>query len=113
MGTKKRRKDAMTKQAIVLQVLLDRKPRFGLEIAEAAKERTGGRVVIRTGSLYPTLWALEEGGLVRAFDGEAVPARRGKPRRYYEITGKGLRVARGDREAVAGLLGLMVGEGVA
>lgn len=87
----------------ILAVLL-RDRSFGLEIIDKVRERTKGQIVLNEGSVYPALKALEREGLVRSFDGEPLPERGGRPRRYYELTGEGRRVATAQRTAVLNLL---------
>ncbi len=77
---------------------------FGLEIIEKVRERTEGRIVLNEGSVYPALKALEREGLVRSFEGEPLSERGGRPRRYYELTGEGRRVAMEQRAALLNLL---------
>ena len=77
---------------------------FGLEIIERVRERTNGRICLNEGSVYPALKALEREGLLRGLDGEPVPERGGRPRRYYELTGEGRKVAKEQRTALLNLL---------
>lgn len=77
---------------------------FGLEIIERVRERTSGRICLNEGSVYPALKSLEREGLLRGFDGAPLPERGGRPRRYYELTGEGLEVAREQRTALLELL---------
>jgi len=76
---------------------------YGLEIIEKVSERTKGAITLNEGSVYPTLKAMEREGLLRSFDGEPMPERGGRPRRYYELTGEGRRVATEQHAAIAGL----------
>lgn len=100
----------VTAKAAILSVLMSGKS-FGLEIIEKVKDRTGGAIALNEGSVYPALKAMEREGLLRSFDGEPMPERGGRPRRYYELTGEGRRAATEQRGAVAGLLGLRPVEG--
>ncbi|OJT19531.1 PadR family transcriptional regulator [Archangium violaceum] len=77
---------------------------FGLEIIERVRERTNGKIHLNEGSVYPALKALEREGLLRSFDGDPLPERGGRPRRYYELTGEGRKVAREQRTALLSLL---------
>jgi PadR family transcriptional regulator PadR len=77
---------------------------FGLEIIERVRDRTHGKIILNEGSVYPALKALERDGFLRSFDGEPMPERGGRPRRYYELTGEGRRVAREQRTALLNLL---------
>jgi PadR family transcriptional regulator PadR len=77
---------------------------FGLELIEKVHARTHGQIVLNQGTVYPALKALEREGLVRSFEGEPLPERGGRPRRYYELTGEGRRAAVEQKRAVPGLL---------
>jgi PadR family transcriptional regulator PadR len=77
---------------------------YGLELIERVAKSTNGRVRILQGSVYPVLRGMEAAGLVTSHDGEPLAERAGRPRRYYELTAKGLRAARSDAAALAGLL---------
>jgi PadR family transcriptional regulator PadR len=76
-------------KAALLQAL-SAGPGYGMELLERVRDRTGGRVRLRPGSLYPALRALEREGLVRGWAGAP---QRGRRRRYYELTSKGIRAA--------------------
>ncbi|WP_309896709.1 PadR family transcriptional regulator [Archangium sp.] len=77
---------------------------FGLEIIQRVRERSNGKILLNEGSVYPALKALERDGLLRSYDGEPLPERGGRPRRYYELTGEGRRVATEQRVALLNLL---------
>ena len=79
---------------------------YGLELIERVKKQSKGKIVIGIGSVYPALRSLERQGFGRSWDGEPVPETAGRPRRYYEITADGMRIAGAERKAVAGLFGL-------
>src|SRR4051794_9313104 len=76
-------------------ILLALVPRegFGLELIERVSERTKGAVKLGQGSVYPLLRDLEDDGLVRSYEADPTPERGGRPRRYYELTGEGRKVA--------------------
>ncbi|WP_140875228.1 PadR family transcriptional regulator [Myxococcus xanthus] len=93
-------------QAAILAVLTRGKS-YGLEIIDQVRERTGGSITLLEGTVYPALRAMERDGLLRSFDGEPVPERGGRPRRYYELTGEGRRAATEQRQALSGLFGLV------
>ncbi len=77
---------------------------FGLELIDRVRDRTGGAVKLSEGTVYPLLKTMEREGLLRSHDGEPMPERGGRPRRYYELTGEGRRVATEQRTAIMGLL---------
>lgn len=79
------------------------KPGYGLQIIERVRAQSGGRVRLRLGSVYPALGDLERRRLVRSWK---VPSSgRGRRRRYYDLTPKGIATASAEREALQGLLG--------
>jgi len=79
---------------------------YGLELIERVRDRTKGRISLGTYSVYPALRSLEAEGLLESYDGEPLPERGGRPRRYYRITGAGRRVAYETRNAIKGLFAL-------
>lgn len=84
--------DLSPKEEAVLNSVLYRE-RYGLEIIEAVKEASGGRIQLGFGSLYPTLHKLEQKGFLEARWGdETLEERGGARRRYYRITGLGEKV---------------------
>jgi PadR family transcriptional regulator PadR len=84
---------------------LDR-PGYGLQIIDRVRHQSAGHIRLRLGSVYPALSRLERSRLVRSWE---VPAPgRGRRRRYYELTGKGVAAARAEREALQGLMGAAV-----
>jgi len=77
---------------------------YGLQLLKRLEDVTGGRVRIQQASAYPILRAMEEEGLLRSWEGEPVPERGGRPRRYYELTAKGKKVASEEHRALTNLL---------
>jgi PadR family transcriptional regulator PadR len=100
----------ITAKAALLQALI-RGPSFGLDLIDRVKQQTGGRLSLNNGSVYPALRALEREGLVKSYEGEAMPERGGRPRRYYKITGLGQKAAVQNREAAGAIFGFLVPEG--
>lgn len=92
-------------KAAILAALIRGKS-FGLEIIDKVRDRTGGAIVLTEGSVYPALKAMERDGLLRSFDGEPMPERGGRPRRYYELTGKGRKAVTEYQVSVGNLFGL-------
>jgi PadR family transcriptional regulator, regulatory protein PadR len=93
----------------VLQALISGEA-YGLELIDRIKTRSKGAVVVRQGSLYPALAALEDERLVKSWDGEPMPERGGRPRRYYQLTAKGQRAALETQEALVGFFGALLPE---
>jgi PadR family transcriptional regulator len=77
---------------------------YGLEVIERVREMTGGKVKLMQGRVYPILRELEADGFIRSYNGAPLQERGGRPRRYYEITAEGRRVATAEAKAIAGLL---------
>lgn len=82
---------------------------YGLEVIERVKELTNGKLVLMQGRVYPVLRELELEGLLESYDGDPLPERGGRPRRYYKLTAEGRRVARQEAAAIAGLLNPALG----
>lgn len=97
--------DMSVAKIALLQALVSG-PGFGLELIDRVRDRSGGRIELLQGSVYPALRSLEREGFLESYDGAPVPERGGRPRRYYRITAEGRRAARDDSKAVAGLFGL-------
>jgi len=91
----------LSARAALLQALVI--PGYGRELIDRVADETGGLVRLEMGSVYPALEALEAQGLAR---GQIVRKEKGagRPRKYYELTAKGMAVAAAEREALAGLL---------
>jgi DNA-binding PadR family transcriptional regulator len=68
---------------------------YGVTIA-AQIERSTGKVVIFA-SLYKSLDGLESKGLVMSEVGEPLAQRGGKARRYFQVTGQGVRAVKAAR----------------
>jgi PadR family transcriptional regulator, regulatory protein PadR len=74
---------------------------YGVTIATELEQQTGREVVIA--SVYATLERLQERGLVSSSLGEATPERGGRAKRYFRITGAGLREVREARRSLMNL----------
>lgn len=89
--------------------LLQEGRRYGFDIIEELRKRTGGYLDLKEGTLYPALHRLEKQGLLRS---EWVLSQTGgAPRKYYAITDEGvasLKDARAEWQAmVNGLAGIV------
>jgi PadR family transcriptional regulator, regulatory protein PadR len=71
---------------------------YGVPISRAIEECTGREVLV--GSVYAALERLEEKGLVASEVGEPTPERGGRAKRYFRVTGKGMRQVRDARCAL-------------
>lgn len=70
---------------MLLLNLLEEKDRYGYEMIEALRERSGNVFELKAGTLYPLLHGMEEKQLVTVYEQEAG----GKKRKYYRITQEG------------------------
>ncbi|PPK63848.1 PadR family transcriptional regulator [Actinokineospora auranticolor] len=95
----------------MLLAVLSSGPRHGYSVIEALRERSGGKVNLPSGTIYPALHRLEAGGLVRS-GWELVGGRR---RRVYEITSAGeqaLTATRANwRDIIATIRAVVLNEG--
>jgi len=91
----------LSARAALLQVL--DYPAHGLELIRRVRERTGGVVSLRQGSVYPALRQLERERLVRSWTGLSAKGG-GRPRRYYELTANGVKAAMVVKHMVAGFV---------
>lgn len=71
----------------MLLAVLSSGPLHGYAIVESLRERSDGKVVLPSGTVYPALHRLETGGLV---DSQWETAN-GRRRRVYQITAEGER----------------------
>lgn len=77
-------------EMLVLQLLAD-KPGHGYELIVRLRERGGGLLEVKEGTLYPILYRLEEEGCISSVwsnpEGRSSPGR--LPRRIYTVTEAG------------------------
>lgn len=78
-------------------------PGHSLQIVERVRDRTQGRVRLNVRIVYRTLRAMERQRLLRSW--KVPTAERRRWHRYYELTLKGVVMARTQREALRALLG--------
>lgn len=60
---------------------------YGYELSQAFEGRSGGKIEVKEGTLYPILYRLEEKQVIESY-WESVEGR-GKPRKYYRLTPAG------------------------
>jgi DNA-binding PadR family transcriptional regulator len=89
----------------ILLVLADG-PAHGYGIVATIRERTGDRVVLPTSTLYRGIERLLVGGLIAECDEPAVEASGGPPRRYYQLTAQGQRVAEAEAQRLRDVMHL-------
>ena len=74
---------------------------YGVTIAQELEAQTGLEVVVA--SVYATLDRLQERGLVSSSLGDSTPERGGRAKRYFRITGAGIREVRGAQRSLMNL----------
>ena len=74
---------------------------YGVTIADELEKETGREVVIA--NVYATLERLQDRGFVSSGLGDATPERGGRAKRYFLITGAGLREVRDARQSLMSL----------
>jgi PadR family transcriptional regulator len=79
---------------LLILALVEKRPRHGYEIGRLIAERSGGALSYHTASLYPTLYRLEDRGLIEGRWIERAGQRR---RRYYRLTAAGRRYLKRER----------------
>lgn len=81
--------------SMLVLALLKEKEMYGYQIIEELDRRSNHVFQMKEGTLYPVLHGLEKDGLVRAREAETV---KGRVRRYYAVTEKGLRALEEKKE---------------
>jgi PadR family transcriptional regulator, regulatory protein PadR len=71
---------------LLILALIEERPRHGYDISRLIAERSDGTISFHVASLYPTLYRLEERGVVEGRWVEKAGQRR---RRYYRLTRTG------------------------
>jgi PadR family transcriptional regulator len=79
---------------VLILALLDERQRHGYEIGRLIAERSDGTISFHIASLYPTLYRLEDKGLI---DGRWVERAGQRRRRYYRLTAAGRKVLASQR----------------
>jgi transcriptional regulator len=79
---------------LLILALVEERPRHGYEIARLIDERSDGALRYHVASLYPTLYRLEDRGLIEGRWVEKAGQRR---RRYYRLLPEGRRVLAAQR----------------
>ena len=79
---------------VLILALLEERDRHGYEIARLIEERSRGAIAFNVASLYPTLYRMEDKGLVEGWWVEKAGQRR---RRYYGLTRTGRKMLASQR----------------
>ncbi len=78
--------------------------RHGYAIMKEVEARSGGRVMLSTGTLYAAIKRLLEGGLIEETDDRPSAEEDDQRRRYYVLTRFGRQVARAETHRMAELI---------
>jgi DNA-binding PadR family transcriptional regulator len=76
----------------------------GYSIMREVERRSAGAVMLHPGTLYRALARLLESGLIEELEERPDPAHDDERRRYYQLTSKGIAVARLEAERLASQL---------
>lgn len=87
-------------QYVMLAIVRGGRDAYALSIQDEI--RTSGHA-LTLGVLYTVLNRLERRGLIRHRDGDPVPERGDRPKRYYSLTGAGVRELRSALRVFDGL----------
>lgn len=102
--------DAVTSRSLEILLALADRPRHGYGIRQEVERRTGGQLVLRSGTLYEAIQRLERRAWIESVPAPADDQASGGPeRRFYALTDAGrgalgteLRRLRGILESAAG-----------
>jgi len=92
------KRESLREPTLLILTSLAAGPRHGYGVIQEVAELSGGRVVLRAGTLYGALDRLVEDGFV-APDREEV--KDGRLRRYYRITAEGRRLLAAEADRLA------------
>lgn len=70
---------------MLLLSLLDSKDMYGYEMIDTLRQKSENVFELKAGTLYPLLHGMEEKGLLKSYEEDAL----GKKRKYYSITKSG------------------------
>jgi DNA-binding PadR family transcriptional regulator len=81
--------NSASEQVLHILLALSDRPRHGYAIVQEIEQRTGGSVLLGTGTLYTALKRLREGGLIEEAEDPDAPATDDRRRRTYTLTRRG------------------------
>jgi PadR family transcriptional regulator len=77
-----------TLELLILRALATR-PTHGYELVQSLRQRSGGFLDLKEGTLYPVLYRLEDGGFIVPEWEQPGQGGRGVPRKVYRLTPAG------------------------
>jgi DNA-binding PadR family transcriptional regulator len=84
----------------------------GYEIMRRVEEQTGGRTRLGPGTLYSSIQALLEAGLIAEVESTTDEGLKHGRRRYYRLTASGRRACRAEAERLTDLLRVARAKGI-
>jgi len=100
----KRKLDPLPSAAFQILLSLADEDLHGYGIMRQVEQQTSGRMRLGPGTLYSSIQALLENGLIEEVDGSDKLAAADERRRYYRLTIAGRKLARSEAERLADLL---------
>ena len=76
---------------LLILALLEECERHGYDLARLIDERSRGAITFHVASLYPTLYRMEDKGLVAGRIGEPTAERGGRRKKHYRVLAAGQR----------------------
>jgi DNA-binding PadR family transcriptional regulator len=102
----KRKLDPLPAAAFQILLALAGEDLHGYAIMRQVEEQSSGRIRLGPGTLYSSLQALLEEGLIEEVDPSGGSELSDERRRYYRLTSTGRKLARAEAEKLADLLRL-------
>jgi DNA-binding PadR family transcriptional regulator len=100
----KRKLDPLPAAAFQILLSLAGEDLHGYAIMRQVEEQSGGRIRLGPGTLYSSIQALVEEGLIEEVDLSGKSEAFDERRRYYRLTSTGRKLARAEAEKLADLL---------
>lgn len=100
----KRKLDPLPAAAFQILLSLAGEDLHGYAIMRQVEEQSGGRIRLGPGTLYSSIQALLEEGLIEEVDLSGKSGSFDERRRYYRLTTTGRKLARAEAEKLADLL---------
>ena len=94
--------------AVMAAIIRLRDNAYGRSLRADLEKRVGQTVA--AGQVYVALARLEQQGFIKSEMGEPTPVRGGRSKRFYEVTGTGMRAFNGERREFAGLFNTQAAE---
>ena len=100
----KRKLDPLPSAAVQILLSLADDNLHGYGIMRQVEQQTNGRMRLGPGTLYSSVQALLEDGLIEEIDRSSSQGSTDERRRYYRLTSTGRKLARSEAERLADLL---------